>query len=249
MNKKMKKALRESFEAPPPSDKERFLKTLQRTGSTYLDFLLSQFFFIRKRVWAFSVVIVFIGWAVTFWSPVLIDWNEEAGKVWIVSAVLPFMALMMSTEIYRSAFCRMSELEMSFRFNLPQIIMSRIAILGGGNFVVLTVLLIFISRVSPLNLLQVITYLMVPYLITCGVCLLILNRVRPRESLYLCAVTACFTCMANIIASSTVQLLYSNSTLCYWLLLFAISSVLTGIQIRNLIKQTEERTWNLLLTE
>ncbi len=249
MNKKMKNALRESFEAPPPVDKERFLKTLQHPGGTYLKFLLNQFFFIRKRIWAFSVVIVFMGWAVTFWSPALIDWNAEAGKIWAVSAILPFLALMMAAEIYRSVFCRMSELEMSFRFNLPQIIMARIAILGGGNFIILTVLLIFISRVSPFNLLQVITYLIVPYLITCGVCLLILNRVRTGEGIYFCAVTACFTCMANIITGSTMQLLYSSSTLGYWLLLFALGGMLTGLQLRNLIKQTEERTWNLLLTE
>jgi hypothetical protein len=249
MNKKIEKALRESFEAPPPVDKERFLKTLGRPGSTYVDFLLNQLTFIRKRVWAFSVIIAFIGWAVTFRSPVFIDWHAEAEKLWIISAGLPFLALMMTAEIYRSAFYRMSELEMSFRFNLPQIIMARIAILGGGSFVILTVLLIFISRVSPFSLLQVITYLMVPYLITCGVCLLILNRVRPGEGLYFCAAAACFTCMVNIIASSTVQLFYSSSTLGYWLLLFVLSGVLTGIQLRNLIKQTEERTWNLILTE
>lgn len=249
MNKKMKKALRESFEAPPPMDKERFLKTLQRPGSTYLKFLLNQFFYIRKRVWVFSVVIIFVGWAVTFQSPVFIDWKAEAGKIWAVSAVLPFLALMMTAEIYRSVFYRMSELEMSFRFNLPQIIMARIAILGGGNFVILTALLIFISRVSPLNLLQVIIYLMVPYLITCGFCLLILNRVRPGEGMYFCAAAACFTCVVNIITGSTVRLLYSSSTLGYWLLLFALGGVLTAIQLRKLIKQTEERTWNLLLTE
>ncbi len=249
MNKRMKSALRESFEAPPPVDKERFLKTLRHPGGTFLKFLLGQFFYIRKRVWAFSVVIVFVGWAVTFWSPVLIDWHAEAEKIWIVSAGLPFLALMMTAEIYRPLFYRMSELEMSCRFNLPQIITARIAILGGGNFLILTVLLIFISRVSPFNLLQVIAYLMVPYLITCGVCLLILNRRRQGEGLYFCAAAACFTCMANIIASSAVNLFYSSSILGYWLLLFVFSSVLTGIQIRSLIKQTEERTWNLLLTE
>lgn len=249
MNKKMKSALREAFEAPPPVDKERFLKTLHQPGSTYLKFLLNQFFYIRKRVWVFSAAIVIVCWAVTFWSPMLIDWHTEAEKIWIVSAGLPFLALLMTTEIYRSAFCRMSELEMSFRFNLSQIIMARLAISGGGNCVILTVLLIFLSRVSPFSLLQVITYLMVPYLITCGICLLILNHVRSRESLYFCAATACFTCMANGIASSTVQLLYSSSVLGYWLLLFAFGIILIGIQIRKLIKQTEERTWNLLLIE
>lgn len=249
MNKKLKNDLKEAFEGPGSADKEQFLKTLRYPKITYQNFILCQFRFIRKRIWMLSAVIVFAGWAVAFLTPLNIEWYAEPGKIRTASAALPFLALLTAVEIYRSVFCRMAELEMSCRFSLIQIIMARIAILGGGNFFILTLLLIFISRASPYSLLQVFTYLMVPYLITCGICLLILNRVRGRESLYYCTAASCLVCGINAISGNTVQFLYSNSYLIYWLLLLAASGLFIGIQMLNLLKQTEDRTWNLLLTE
>ncbi len=249
MNKKLKNALQSAFEAPKPVDKERFLKSLRYPKTTCWDFFLSQFRYIRKRVWVLSVLIAFVGWAIAFLSPLTIDWYIEGEKIWIISAVLPFLALLTATEIYRSAFYRMTELEICCRFSLSQVIMARTAILGGGNFIVLALLLTFIGRVSPYSLLQAAIYLLVPYLITCGICLLILSRTRGSESLYGCAAAACLVSVANVIFSSTMQLLYSNPFLIYWLLVFAASSSLIGIQIHHLLKQTEDRTWNLLLTE
>ncbi len=249
MNKKLKNALRVSFEAPPPADKERFLKKLRYPKISRHKFFLSQIRYIRKRVWALSVMIVLIGWALAFLPPALGNWSAESEKIWSVSAVLPFLAMLTATELYRSSFYRMAELETVCRFSLPQIVMARITILGGGNFVILTLLLIFMSRASAYSVLQVIAYLMVPYLVTCGICMYILNRVRGRDSVYGCAAAACLICVTNITISSTVQLLYTNTCLSYWMLFFVFSGVLIVIQLRKLLKQTEDKTWNLLLTE
>ncbi len=249
MNKRFKRALQTSFAAPQPMDKERFLKTLRFPKISCRKFLLSQFCYIRKRVWVASALIVLLGWAIAFFPSSTIDWHTEAGKIWSISAVLPLLAMLTTTELYRSCFHRMAELETACRFSLPQIIMSRIAVLGSGNFIILTLLLIFMSRISAYSMLQVITYLMVPYLITCGVCLWILNHVRGRENMYCCAAAVGLICVTNIIFSSTVQYLYSNAYLSCWLLLFVSSALLIGIQMCNLLKQTEDRTWNLFLTE
>jgi hypothetical protein len=249
MNKKWKTALRTSFDAPRPTDKERFLKTLLFPKITYHRFLLSQFHYIRKRLWAASIIIVFIGWANVFFSSPYINWREETGRIWSVSAILPFLAMLTTTELYRSSFYRMAELEAVCRYSLSQIVMARITILGGGNFVILVLLLIFMSKASAYGILHVVTFMMVPYLVTCSICLLILNRARGRESVYYCASAASLVCAVNIVFSSTVQSLYSSRYLSYWLLLFIFSGVLIGIQIRNLLKHTEGGTWNLLLTE
>ncbi len=249
MNKRLKNALQASFAAPQPADKERFLKTLRFPKISYRKFLLTQFCYIRKRVWGVSALIVLLGWAIAFFPPSSVDWHTEAGTIWSISAILPFLAMLTSTELYRSCFHRMAELETACRFSLPQIVMARIAVLGGGNFVILTLLLIFMSRISAYSLLQVIAYLMVPYLITCATCLWILNRVRGRENVYCCAAAVGFICVVNVVFSSTVQYFYLSAYLHYWLLLFASSGALIGIQVRNLLKQTEDRTWNLFLTE
>lgn len=249
MNKKLKNALQAAFEAPQPVNKGQFLKMLRYPKITYRNFMYSQFCCIQKRVWVLSAAIALAGWFVTFLSPSLMNWNREMDKIWTVSAILPFLALLMVTEIYRSAFYRMAELEMSCRFSLPQIVMARITILGSGNFLILILSFIFVSQVSPYGLLQIVTYLMVPYLLTCCVCLLILNRVRGKESTYCCAAAACFVCIMNIVLGGMTQLLYSNRYLGYWLLLFAAGILVIGIQMRRLLKKMEDRTWNLFLTE
>ena len=249
MNKKLINGLQEAFEVPPPVDKERFLKNLPYPKSRYRDFFFSQLGYIRKRVWILSAVFVLAGWAVAFLSPGILNWHIEAGKVWIVSAVLPFLALLTVTEIYRSAFCRMAELEGSCRFSLQQIIMARISILGGGNISVLALLLFFMNRVSPYGLLRILLYLGLPYLITCGTCLLILNQVHGKESIYVCAAAACIVSMINLVLSNMIPLLYTNTHLVSWLFLSAAAILLIGVQTYKLLKRTEGNTWNLLLTE
>ena len=249
MNKKFKKALQTAFDAPIPTGKEAFLKKLRYPKTTYRDFLLSQFCYIRKWVWFCSALIVLLCIAVAFLPSNYGFQFTESGMAWSISALLPFMALLTATELYRSAFYRMSELELCCRFSLSQIIMARILILGGGNFVLLTLILTFLNHASSYPLLQAAVYLLVPYLITCGACLLVLNRIRSRESIYICAFVSCLVSMANIICSNMIRLLYSSLYLNYWLILFAISGVFLGIQLRNLLKHMEDKTWNFLLTE
>ncbi len=249
LTNRWKNVLQTAFEAPKPEDKERFLKTLRYPKISAADFFLSQFRYIRKRVWVLSALIAAMGWAVALSSPLANLWHAEAGRLWILSALLPFLALLTATELSRSMGCRMAELELSCRFSLPQVVMARAAILGGGNFLILALLLTLISQSSSYGLLQAATYLLVPYLMTCGVSLWIVNRVRGRESVYGCAGAACLVSMTNVVAGSALQFLYSNAFLGYWLLLFAASSLFIGIQLRDLHKRTEERTWDLFLTE
>lgn len=249
MNKRLKKALKASFEAPPPMGKEQFIKALRFPKTTYRDFFASQFFFIRKRVWLVSFFIVAISWIIIFRAQAAIHWEVEGWKIWSISAAVPFMAMMSVTEIYRSAACHLAELEISCRFNLPQIIVARLIILGGGNFAVLILLLSFLNGTSTYNILQMVVYLMVPYLTVCGICLWILNHAHSQEGVYGCAAATCLVCVISMLFRNTAPALYTNACLKGWLALFTCCCVVIGVQIRKLLKQTEEQTWNLFLTE
>ena len=249
MNKKFKKALQTAFDAPIPTGKEAFLKKIRYPKTTYRDFLLRQLCYIRKRIWFCSALIAFLGLAVAFPPSNYGYLLTESGMIWSISALLPFIGLLTTTELYRSAYYRMSELEICCRFSLSQIILARILILGSGNFILLTLILAFFKHASTYPLLQAAVYLLVPYLITCGGCLLVLNRIRGRESIYICAAVSCLVSIANITLSNMIKLLYSSLYLNCWLVLFAISGVFLGIQLRNLLRQMEDKTWNFLLTE
>ena len=249
MNKRLKRALQMAFDAPQPADRERFLKSLPYSRITYPRFFVSQFRYIRKRLWVISLMIAFMGWTAAFGQPTLMDWQTESGRIWMISAALPFLAMLTATELCRSFVYRMTELEAVCRFSLPQLIMARITILGGVNFLILTLLLVFMGQASPYSLLQVFLYLMVPYLVASSLCLFLLNRIRGQEGVYSCAAAASLVSAANMIFGGSMQLLYTHAYLAFWLLLFASSTILISIQLRNLLQQREDNIWNLGLTE
>ena len=163
--------------------------------------------------------------------------------------MLPFLAMLTITEVYRSSNYRMSELEGSCRFGLPQIVMARMSILGAANSVVLILLLIFINQVAAYSLLQIIFYAMVPYLVVCTICLCLMNRMRGTESIYACAAAAGLVSVTSILFESSAEVLYSEAYLNGWLTLFVGCLVLVGFQMHKLFRQLEEKQWNLNLTE
>ncbi|MDF2513339.1 MAG: hypothetical protein K0S04_3205 [Herbinix sp.] len=249
MNKRLKKALLESFTAPPPIRKTQFLRTLRFPKTTYRDFILSQFFYIRKRVWVVSVFIVLLACMTGLLSPASINWNADVDKIWCISAVLPILALITITEIYRCTANRMAELEASCRFNLIQIIMARITVLGGGNFVTILLLLIIMNEISAYNILQIIAFMMVPYLLVCGICLWILNHVRGQEAVFGCSAATGLICAGSILFGSMASGFYTSASMCGWLVLLAANCIMIGFQVNKLWKHMEDGTWNLFLTE
>jgi hypothetical protein len=237
VNKAFKKALQAAFEVQPPAEKESFLKQLHYPQITYQKFLWNQILYIRKRIWIISVIIVLLGWSITFRFPEFQVWRADAMKVWSISALLPFLAMITITEIYRSAAFHMEELEKSCRFDLTQIVMARMSILGVLNAVVVILFLTIVSQVSACSLLQIISYTMVPYLLDCTICLCLLKQMQGMEGIYVCAAVTGFVSVINIICGNTAEVIYSAAYLKGWLLLFTFCIVVVGYQIYSLVKQ------------
>lgn len=235
MNKKLKRSLQEAFKAPPSVDKEQFLRQLNFPKITYVEFLINQLNYIRKRVWIASLLVVLLGWTIASWSPIFLS----------ISGVLPYLAMITVTEIYRSASDKMAELEGSCRFNLQQIVMARLSILGGINFLVILIAVIFINKVTAYGILQTLLYSLVPYLIVCAICMWLLNRTKGTESLYACAIATGSVSIGNILCETMAKFLYTSTNLHAWLTVLACCIVLVSYQIKILVKQTEDQQWNL----
>ncbi|WP_349673134.1 hypothetical protein [Lacrimispora sp.] len=249
MNRNLKKGLMSSFQAPPPTDRERFLKQLRYPKITYWEFLLAQLAYIRKCIWIAFALIVFLGWVIAFRLSSFQYWSGDGLRIWSISAILPFLAMMTITEIYRSSAYIMAELEASCRFSLLQIVMARISIFGAANFIVLILLLIFINQISAYSLLQTILYTIMPYLFVCTACLWLLNRFHGSDGIYACAAAAGFVSVSSILCEGLVTVLYTDVYLNSWLTLFAICLVAIGFQMHKFVKKLEEKQWNWNLTE
>lgn len=236
MKPEMKKALREAMEAPPAIEKERFLKSFPSADVSQASFILSQAAYIRKRVWLMSVTVFGIGLMGT----------GLLGRdiLWIISALMPFAALMAVTENARSMVFGMAELELTCRFSLKSVVLARAALVGGIHLVLLCVLAPVISSTGYAGIWRAGTYMLVPYLLTAWLGLFLTRRIRGREALYACLGAAVLVSGLNFVLKSSVVRLFEPSAFVWWLTALAVLLVFTAYEFYKTMGQTEELSWN-----
>ncbi len=236
MNKELKKALKMSFEAPPPTRKKAFLRSIQKTSIGYFDFVCAQAAYIRKRVWVISTlffVVTIIGAAFM---------NQD--MLWCVSAFMPVLALSILTESGRSEVYGMSEFELSTRFSLKSVVLAKLGILGFSNFVLFCLLCPFAYINSCVSILQTGVYMACPYLLTIFGGLWIVRKIRSKESIYICYGIAAVVSLGNIILYQSSAIIYTEQSFIWWISALIFSLIGTINQCYKMIKQTEELAWN-----
>ena len=244
MNKKLKENLRTAFDAPAPKRKNEFLLTVNFPKSTCLEFILAQAGYIRKRVWVVTLLAIVPTLVISFSSIT----ENALDFVWIVSSLLPFIVLAGITEIARSVSHNMAELEASCKHSFSDVVLTRLGILGCTSMILFVVILVSLRLGGSLEVLRLGIYLFVPFLLTCSLSLFTLNRMRTRESIYICGGISCFICIINAFLSNQYRIAYSDEYAMFWVVAFCILLIWTVIEIIRLIKRSEESQWNLSLT-
>ena len=237
MNKELKKALKEEFEAPAPTRKREFLRNMQAPHISYLKFVLLQASYIRKWIWVLSFFIFIIA--------VIGAGYMDKNMLWCISAFVPLLALSVITESGRSELYDMVEFEMSTRFSLKSVVLARLGILGLANFILIYLLIPFAFRNSQTTLFQTSVYIICPYLLTVFLGLWAVRKIRGKESLYLCAGIAICISIGIIMGSLSLPAFYEEYNFIWWIISLVIFSIGTAKQCYQIIKQTEELTWNL----
>ncbi|RSK26254.1 hypothetical protein EJF36_04940 [Bacillus sp. HMF5848] len=241
MNRKLKIELKSAFHTPTPKRKDEFLKNLDFPKTSNLDFIYNQVFYIRKRVWISSSLIL-IGALLSLY--LLTDINSFS-VLWSISSILPFIALLFITEVARSKSYNMAELEMSCKYNLLNIILVRLGILSGIHLVTFTILILALFEKMEYGLIRVGIYLLVPFLLTCVLSLLVLNHFKTREVTYICGGISCFVSISSSIISVSNVSLFADQLFYVWGIAFCILLVAVAIQTVKYIKKLEELAWNL----
>lgn len=170
---------------PPPEDRDRFLRSLPYPKLTYAGFVLLQVRFIRKRIWAVSLALLLGGVFTVCAVP-----DCEGFLMWEMSAVMPFLATVTAEEISRSDIFGMREIEASCRFSLPQLTGARMLIVGVCDFIVISAVTVLLGLFSPLGILNSALYMLSPFTAVCGISLMIFERVRGQEGVYISTAAA-----------------------------------------------------------
>lgn len=245
MNRKLKSYLKDAFDAPKTTRKKEFLMSINFPKATRFDFILSQIGFIRKRVWLVSCLFLIAGLCGLHFH----QGDSTLDVIWIVSSLLPFVALVVVTEIARSTSYHMEELEMSCKHSYADVVLVRLCILGSYNFVVFGLFILLFMGKTDISIIPLGMYLITPFLLTCLLSLLILNHMHPRDTIYICGGIASFVSMINSFLTIRYIEVIMDRYLEFWSILFLILILAIVKEALKFIKKTEELQWNFSLID
>jgi hypothetical protein len=240
----MKQQLHNAFDAPSPQKKREFIQSLNYPKIRRKDFLLSQFGFIHRKVWIAS--------AFLFIAAMIFETLIQPGDIrllWVISALIPFFVMTSITEIARSTVFGMEELEMSTKYNLKSILLTRMGILGAGNMLMLLAGLPLLAEKVKIGIINAGVYLMVPYLLTCILSCMVLNRMGNKEIPVYCAGAAAFVSTLGFILNSVQSAIYQERYFIFWVAILVVLIILLFRGLRQLINNMEEMKCNLFLTD
>ncbi|MGM9536114.1 MAG: hypothetical protein ACI3VR_12700 [Intestinibacter sp.] len=177
------------------------------------------------------------------------SYSIDLNTLWVISSLIPFLALLAVTESTRSAVYGMIEFEMSTRFSLKSVMLARLSILGMLDFIILCCVTPLCCISSEISLFQTAIYLFVPYLLTVNTNLWITRHFQGKESIYACMSVAVLISGLNVSLHFIAKFIYQLSYFNWWLLLAVILTAGMINELSHTIKQTEEYRWNLSLTD
>ncbi len=232
IKKQEKEMLKQLFAAPEPKRKRAFLRSLPRQEAGIGTLLISQAAFIRKWVWAVSFLL--------FGSVVWLAQYTEQECIWVLSAVMPFGALLLIVEFARSAAYGMAELEMTSRFSLRTVLLARMSMLGAAQLLGL----IPVAIVLGMQLLKSGVYILVPYLLTAVLGLAAVRRLPGRENMFVCGSISVFVCALCPISRLYLPKLYGAEGFGWWMLATVLLLAVLVKEYGKTMNHLEEFTWN-----
>ncbi len=193
----IKDELRASLMPPEARRKFEFLNSIQYPKLSFCGFVISQIKYIRKRVWAASILIISAAILVLCMLPL----EPNMSQVWIISSLLPFFAMFTAAEISRSPVYGMQELESACKFSLPQLTGARMFILGICSFGVISSTSVLTGIFTPIGIAKAALYIISPYIATNALSLAALRRFRGQEGIYLSAASTFTVSISGIMSS------------------------------------------------
>jgi hypothetical protein len=242
----LKKQLRSFFDAPLSPNKIKFLNSFQYPRLSKYEFVKSQLSYISlSSVLFYTLFLILIMMSII--SPNGFA-KYNINMLMITSSFLPFIATLIASQLLRSSSNRMVELEMSCRFNHSDIIITRLWIHGSISLALLLSLFIIVYHVSDYSLINLVIRLFSPFVLTSFFTMLAINRLRIRETPYICGGIACFISTGNILFKSQYSLFLSNKFY-FGYVLFLLTFLLFIRELWKFIKTVEVKRWNLTLID
>ncbi len=240
--KSLKFALKQNFTPPPTKQRDQFINSISYPNGTFCELLISQIGFIRKRVWLFFIFCVCFAFFYAEFT------NMPENIVSVISAISPLFSLCTIAELYKSTAYNMGEMELACKHNLPKITLMRLGILGTVTFIMLLSLVAIVGE-RNFGTLRNALYIAVPYLLTSYISLLMISKLRTKDTVSVCASVSGTVSFITFLANSNYQFIYRSDFVYKWLILFVMLIGLLSYTFIKFMKSQEELQWNLLSIE
>lgn len=236
MRSDIKRVLEEAFVVPEPRRKKEFFKEVGGTSISTFAFMKLQISYIRKSVWLVSILVLILAMVS----------KAIMGKdcIWMISAMMPFIALCMIAESARTEMYGMAELEQASRFSLKSVMYARLSIIGITHLILLGMVIPFAKNGILISYIQLGIYILVPYLLTSTLGLMIVRRVRGKENIYFCAGISVMVSYLNLLIKDSFQQIYDEKWFIWWVCVFAYLLVKVCSEYKKVIYRTEDMLWN-----
>ena len=244
MKNELESSIREYYsEISPSPDEQRIEQTIRQAraimrkveymeeNASFLDFFLSQFSFIRKRVWLIQFVILL------FCASLLTGKREAASTIGVMSTLTPLIFLTWTQELSRAFLYETAEVELSTRFTLRQAVISRITMIGLFDLLSVTLLGFLTAHRFGLEMPHIFMFLFVPFLFTAFGCLFILNYFSIRSNVYCCAGWCGLVMIVFFYLSNWEPKIYDTTLMLAWHTAFVLALMLTVLACHLLLKR------------
>ena len=228
ISKKEKEQLRQAFSVPEPKNKKRFLCTLPKQKVSLNTLIFSQLAYIRMWVWMISLLL---------FGVVILAAQDV---IWVLSAFMPFAALVLVLEVAKSSVYGMAELEMSSRFSLRTILLARMVMIG---IVQLAGLLLSVP-ISGMTLFVNGVYLFVTYLLTTLLELVAIRRTKGNEGMFVCGSISVVIGITAPMSRYFASELYKQENRIAWVLVLCLLFAGVVKEYKITMSRLEEFAWN-----
>lgn len=224
--------LKKLYEAPKPVGKRAFLRKMEPQPLNIRSILWMQCFYISKWEWILSFILI--------GSTVVLSRLNEKDVLGMVLAAMPFLAVVSVSDSVRSVTWGMSELEMSSRFSLKSVVLSRMVIAGIVNLV----LELFLALLAGGDFCETILYLLTPYLVSAYGSLVLVRKIAGKDGVFACMGFGVIVGAAAGFSTLQITWIYQAQYMGVWLLAVVFLAYLTYRESRRNIQKMEEIVWN-----
>lgn len=239
----LKKELRELYgDVPPVPDPERVAELMSLAGkkspalpkerSLYW-FIRSQLRFVSRKFLALQLLLICL---YGFFTTAILQDND--GFLLLVPFA-PIAVLLGTGELSRSFRFNTTELELSSRFSLPQVLLARLVITAVVDTLSLSCMLVLTAMKTYQTFGALILYGLVPSLLAAAGALFLINRCRGTQY-YVSAYCIALSAIGAISLNAWPEW-YNGTATAVWLIVLAVSAVGFGLEVYKLLQDCSKR--------